>query len=229
MTLFLVSHARTGSQLIQRSLAQHPALRTAGEVLCTDTSGYTPAMRQLVFEYCGQEIPEGVGPANIRRYRNTDYLSLVEKRYDFCKLLYHHITPPIFEWLQDKTVLHLVRDNHLACLLSLLAARQHGFLAKPGQDKDQVTRSEVKVQRLQAFSQHYTEQAAKWADREQVHYSDLLHRWDETIARIQRSLHVHPLPIKQATVKRVQRSPRDLVTNADELEAAGYGHWLVSE
>jgi hypothetical protein len=225
-TTFLVSYARTGSHMLQHALARHPALRTCERCLSAVSVDYSPELRQLVYEECGHEITDDQRIVPKHLFNTWSYLDRVRANFDFCKLHYIDIAPHIQEYLQDKKVIHLVRDNHLAMLLSWhVAARSGNFL--PSDDKPiDWTPVKIEVQELKSFTVHYWQYAAPWADRFTIKYHDLVHNWSDTIRQVQEYIGVHPLPLQPVTTKRVDRPLRELILNWQELEDAGYRDWL---
>lgn len=215
--------------MLRHALATHPAIRAANEVLAQQNAWYTESNRELVYAYCQYEITDATTRLPVRLWAKNDYMELVDRRYDFCKLLYHQITPQIRNWLSDRSVLHLTRDNYLACFVSTLVAHKHGFLASVNQDQDDLQPVTVSLQSFDNYCQHYDNARKPWAARETIRYIDMLHNWDATVRKVQEFIGVVPLPLQQTIPKRIQRPLREMVTNSDELEAAGYGHWLNGE
>jgi LPS sulfotransferase NodH len=220
----IVAHARTGSTLLARSLGQHPALAMRGEVFTFDDAG-----RELA-------VCDGCPHPGIDGARFLDEIVFAAERPVVgMKLLYGHaLEPPHASLWQalaaDRSVriVHLVRDDELARLVSTELTRKTGryFLEAGAEAPLPPAPFAISAERCAAvfaFAERrraeVTALLAEHARVELVYERDLFETFPSTLARVFEFLDLPPITAVPTLSRQAQRTPREQIANYAELEA----------
>jgi len=229
MSTILVSAARSGSQLVQMSIAQHPQLKVWGEVLCDVAAGYSDEMRDFVKDWCGYRIASRSDPVDKSGFGDrVAYLDAIDKHgVQFYKLLYSHMNPRVSRWSKTQNVIHLVRENPLAVAASNVLAKQAKQWNTPvGQTPPDHKPVNIRPADVRMFRRLQERHRQRYWYALTIQYGELVSDWDGTMRRIQRAAGVTPIELPPVLTKSVRRPLRELIANVDELEAAGFGEYL---
>jgi LPS sulfotransferase NodH len=225
----LLCHQRSGSTLLTRALQAHPAVRMHGEILTTSED---EATRRRVHSVDGRFLADGADGADFLAHV---YAPRGEAAAGF-KLMHYHAPsgPAATAWDllrrdRDLRVVHLRRDDLLACLVSDEIAQQtRVWHVEPGRPlPDEPPPFPLSPDRCRALFERvdgWLARARDWfADRPLVELEyarDLEGDLDATAARIFMFIGVTPIPVERRLRKIARRTPREQIANWDELAAA---------
>ena len=232
----VVSHARSGSNLLVRSLNAHPDIACFGELL-KPQQGLAELERLQVTP---QELEE------LQRLRAEDTAGFAHAFFDAAeragydaagfKLFYYHaredgrasIWDAIARQRQWRFV-HLYRDDVFGTYLSReLALATNDWLKVAGKsdDPDYDATITVDVAAFRKFRRTLTAsiedaRALLPGDKTLVTtYEDFTGDFESGLSEVQRFLHVEPRNIRPPLDKQARKSWREYVTNVDEVEQA---------
>lgn len=234
MTNFLIiTHARSGSTLLSRSLNMHPDLNVQVEILHAIEPSVVSWRKKYVQELYGIENFNFIYDDIYTRIADEyDLFPLVKKVLKDCngfKILVQQLPMNYKIWqqissLENLKIIFLRRKNLLEAALSLKLAQKtkiwqrkigdpivvdEKIKIEPSFIKDFFEYNERSFQELtKIFKNH------KCID---VTYEDLIRNWDQNIETIENFLNVKKTILPFSTEKRTKSKPKNLIENFEEL------------
>lgn len=226
-TRFIIgASARTGSTLLMRSLAQHPAVQVYGEIVRNHD-----LFREHVHEFRGakelfQTQPSAFLDSRVfRKYPpSVDAVGF--------KLFYHHAPRDIpwgdevWRYLLDQpqlNVIHLKRHNLLQVYVSTTVAKASNEWIKYSESTTQQGGLTVDLDDMIAF---FNTRRAGETDFDAcfdrfpilpVRYESLANDFGNEMARIQEFLGLMPMPVSQGTKQRPSKPLSEQIANYDAV------------
>ena len=243
---------RSGTTVVNESLELHPSLSVAYEVLHYKSSielTNLPHIRDLLFELYGtrkldytpspmlglhprfpDDIGLNVGACSFNN--DCDLSALVDKvfqEYNGFKILYYQAKRNNEIWnylrdLPDLKIIHVLRDNFMESLVSLMVAHRSGIwqLRKWGHlSKDKpvhISPQDAKCyfEYLEFSREHYL---SMFEDRDQlVIRHDEIGKWDQLMRKVQNYLGVDYVPLSPKYNKRLTGGYSNKIANFQELK-----------
>jgi phytanoyl-CoA hydroxylase len=231
MKRFIVlSHPRSGSTLLVNALQQHPRLRVHNELL---TNTEDEESRRRLYSIGGRFLGDGDDEAEFLKHVFSPLGDEVGVGF---KLMHHHARGPrssgrdFLRADRDLHVIHLRRDDYLACLVSEEVALRTGIwnVLGAGEPPDVppfalgVEECRATFEKLAGWHRAAREEFANqpWLE---VGYGSLTRHFDATLARVFEFVGVEPAPVEPRLQKLARRSPKQQLSNFDELQAAFHG------
>lgn len=238
----ILSPGRSGTTLLQNSLAKHPDINSvSNEILCWDSSGYSYYHNYIIknFDINPTEYknmnPHHVNVDKFNILGSKEYLKYCYSQENIVKFIYNHLTRPVIEWLekQDHVFINLTRYNMLDCLIS------HQVIWDRIDNKESDT---VYIDRLRAFEHmdfwlKLERHCDMWFRRKviKIYYEDLLSNWDywtniilnasgHKIVKIPKIWQPQPRPRKLSQIenpeliKELQQYFGECIINMDNLQ-----------
>ena len=215
----IISGGRSGTQLMVDLLESHPQIISSDEVLNPAVNAFDYPLKALEEVYAYPDRTCGF------------------------KLLYHHADvtegPAIWEYLQkqkDLKIIHSVRDNSLARIISLKISQETGVWHHFS-EREMSTKVKLKPQQCNDIWSHWDEREGyvdeSFSDHPilKVHYSDLARDIPGTMDKVQKFLGVEPRELKSRIKKRCGH-PFDRLENFEELRQHFKGtkwEWFFSD
>jgi len=209
----IVSHARSGSNLLLNSLNSHPNLTAEHEI----------------FAAHNRNIGENFQPTldNLYKERSTNIYAVG------CKIFYYHLNDD--EWQQmseipNLKVIHLKRKNRLSMIVSMKVAfktSQWGITKESERidaDKKQVYLDydflNNSFENIKAWEEN-TEELFQQSQITNIFYEDLTSQYGETMNGLFDFLEVDRIPAEEITSKHKKQNPEplsQLIQNFNELK-----------
>lgn len=243
----IVSHSRSGSNLLVRSLNAHPDVCCAGEILKRE-------FHDSVSEFGRRMHASDTVVDELLSQHECDAVAFMDGFFRLAaaqgagaagfKLFYYHAREParkvVWERLyesEDIDFLHLYRGNLLDSFLSrALAIKSGSWTSKGDVDFDYRERVVVDINAFRAFCEDIHGYRAEIAERlpkervREIEYRTLTEAYPETMYELQRDLDVTPIDIKQPMSRQRKRDRWAYIENAEEvrsfLEHAGMARFL---
>ena len=209
----IISHARSGSNLLLNALNSHPNIIAEHEIFAAHNrnigENFQPTLDNLFKERL--ESAKAVG----------------------CKIFYYHLNED--EWRQiseipELKVIHLKRENSLSMIVSMKVAfktDQWGIT----NESERIDASEKQVYLDYDFLRERFEQMELWKNNTQklfkkaqtknVFYKDLVKQYEQTVKDLFEFLNVTDIAIETSKIKHKKQNPEplnQLIQNYDELK-----------
>ncbi|MEM7590815.1 MAG: sulfotransferase domain-containing protein [Cyanobacteria bacterium P01_A01_bin.83] len=214
----IVSHARSGSNLLLNSLNSHPNIIAEHEI----------------FAAHNRNIGEDFQPTLNSLFRERP----VSAEAVGCKIFYYHLNDD--EWRQmsqipDLKVIHLKRKNRLSMIVSMKVAfktSQWGIT----KESERIDVSKKQIYLDYDYLRNTFNEIESWEKNTQelfgdsqtknILYEDLVYRYNESIEALFDFLSVPKIPAEKIKTKHKKQNPEplnQLIQNYDELKAKFLG------
>ncbi len=229
----ILAHQRSGSALLVDALAQHPSVRMHSELLSNTTD---EEERRRVYSVAGRWLRDTDDGAEFLGHVFTPRAG--EAAAGFKLMHYHAASPPTssaWDFLRADTgirVIHLWRDDLLRCLVSDHVAQRtrvwHVYeRAEPPKEPVPFPLSPECCWKAFRDLDGWRARAREWFAGhpflELEYQRDLERDFGAALTRVFEFLGVPPVSVEKRVVKLARRSPREQLSNFDELAATFAG------